>query len=92
MKVTVSACTPYKVVSSSTTELEDELGSGGTSSLVALSASFSKSPVIAMLKTWNDKRYEIFCFADNALPFFGQSWLLTADPLTRVSVVFAKLA
>ena len=25
-------------------------------------------------------------------PFLGRSWLLTADPLTRVSVVFAKLA
>ena len=31
-------------------------------------------------------------FADNAFPFFGQSWLLTADPLIGVSVIIAKLA
>ena len=32
------------------------------------------------------------CLADITFPIFGQSWLLTADPLVEVSVVFAKLA
>ena len=36
-------------------------------------------------------RYKIACLAENTFPIFGQSWLLTADPLIRVSVVFAKL-
>ena len=30
--------------------------------------------------SWNDKRYEVIRLADNTLPVFGQSWLLTADP------------
>ena len=28
-----------------------------------------------------DKRYEIFSFTYNCLPFFGQPWFLIADPL-----------
>ena len=35
---------------------------------------------------------EVVRLADHTLPIFGQSWLLTADPLTGASVVFAKLA
>ena len=38
--------------------------------------------------TWGNK---IVGLADNTFPIFGQSWLLTADPLVGVSVVFAKL-
>ena len=38
---------------------------------------------------WDDKKYEIICFADDRLPVLGQSWLLTADPLIGVSLVFA---
>ena len=38
---------------------------------------------------WNNKRYEVFLFAYNFLPLFGQPWFLTADPVTGVSVFFA---
>ena len=37
------------------------------------------------------RKYKIVCFADDTLSAFGQSWLFTAGPLIRVSVVFAKL-
>ena len=40
----------------------------------------------------DDKRYEIFCLAENLVPLFGQVWLLTAGPLIGVSVVFAELS
>ena len=42
--------------------------------------------------SWKDKRYKIVCLADDAFPIWGQSWLLTADPLMGVFVIFAKLA
>ena len=35
---------------------------------------------------------EIIRFAVSSFPICGQPWLLTADPLTGVSVVLAKLA
>ena len=35
---------------------------------------------------------EVVRLAENTLHNLGQSWLLTADPLIGVSVVFAKLA
>ena len=41
---------------------------------------------------WNDERHKIVCLADSTFPIFGQSWLMTADPLIGVSVIFAKLA
>ena len=58
-------------------------------------------PVVAMQRTncfqnlWITMEREevrIVCFAESTLPVLGQPWLLTADPLTGVSVVFAQLA
>ena len=37
-------------------------------------------------------RYEIVCLAKKTFPMFGQSWLLTVDPLIGKSVVFAELS
>ena len=87
---------------SDTLSLEDELEAGRMLSPAAISTSLlNESSLMAMLKTkalpesadnpWNDKRYEVVRLADSTPPIFGQPWLLTADPLTRVSVVFAKL-
>ena len=82
----------------SDTELEDELEADGTNSLVALSASLSRESdaedelFSGLVDNPGTTRYEIICLADDSLPVFGQPWLLTADPLKGVSVVFAGLA
>ena len=38
------------------------------------------------------EKYEIIRLAENTLPVFDHSWLLTTDPLGGVSVVFVNLA
>ena len=82
------------------TELEDELEAGGTSSLVALSEPFlnescdsdAEDELLSGLvdDPGTTRGTKLSVLQMMVFPVFGHSWLLTADPLSGVSVVFCK--
>ena len=79
-----------------------QLEAGGTSSLVALSASLlnescdsdARDELLGRLvdNPGTTRGTKLSALQRKVFPVFGQSWLLTADPLMEVSVVVAKLA